>query len=200
MTHNNKEINCNCFSASSNFLWPRRHTIYLLIEVTAVWVAHIVRVQHRTTIIVGIYCTSKRDPRVVGVGMVRMMVVIIIVVVVLAVVVIRRQEHVSGFSKSFRVFTVRLPVSSCCQTTDDYNDFVQLERNNTLAKCSQGWRTRIEGERDCAGAEGGNFCWKLRWTKKLIEWCSLINWEKICSTLKDSEYSTNPWASGWGCQ
>lgn len=139
MTHNNKEINCNCFSASSYFLWPRRHTIYLLVEVTAVWVAHIVRVQHWTTIIVRIYCTSKRDPRVVGVGC-RMVIVIIIVVVVLAVVVIRRQEHVSGFSKSFRVFTVRLPVSSCCQTTDDYNDFVQLERNKTLAKCSQGFQ------------------------------------------------------------
>lgn len=124
----------------SHFLWPRRHTIYLLVEVTAVWVAHIVRVQHWTTIIVGIYCTSKRDSRVVGVGMVRMVVVIIIVVLVLAIVVIRRQEHVSGFSKSFRVFTVRLPVSSCCQTTDDYNDFVRLERNNTLAKCSQGFQ------------------------------------------------------------
>lgn len=155
--------------------------------------ADIVRVQHRTTIIVGIYCTSKRDPRVVGVGTVRMVVVIIIVAVVLAVVVIRRQEHVSGFSKSFRVFTVRLPVSSCRQTTDDYNDFVQLGRNNTLTKCSPGCSRMKDANRRIEIVlvlKEGTFVENFD-GKKLIE--SLINWEKIFSTLKDY---VNPVASG----
>lgn len=113
----------------------------LLIKIAAVRVAHVVRVQHRALVVVGIYCASKWSSGVVavrllvvvpGIVVIPAVIIVLSVVVILAVIIIRRQEHVPGCSHGLLVVAGAdfLGESNCCQTTDDNNDFVQLQGQN----------------------------------------------------------------------
>lgn len=60
----------------------------------------------------------------------------IVVIVMAVVVVIGMVEHVPRRAKAL-LSIIRLPQSSCCQTTGDNNDLVQLRRKSSLVSSTE---------------------------------------------------------------